>query len=219
MTTNPTSAHLAARPIACLAYGPAYSLVSRPAVQRAAALAGACLSVCLTAPAVAAPEPPNATQNAAGEAAANLLRGNTVRTTTAWPFVVGNPKPEDAIQVNPSLPTSLQNFKPGKVTAINGKAVSGTAGDGSACPNCVIELFLDDTDAITEALSSLAVVTATAAGTWSATLPNALASGQGIRTTSTSAQFNTIAGLNAGTTTGLSRLYRIHRVFVPRVGR
>jgi len=84
MTTNPTSAHLAARPIACLAYGPAYSLVSRPAVQRAAALAGACLSVCLTAPAVAAPEPPNATQNAAGEAAANLLRGNTAQAITLY---------------------------------------------------------------------------------------------------------------------------------------
>ena len=38
------------------------------------------------------------------------------------------------------------------MTAIVGAQVSGANGDGSTCPNCVIEVFLDDADAITEAL-------------------------------------------------------------------
>jgi hypothetical protein len=82
----------------------------------------------------------------------------------------------------------------------------------------VIEVFLDDNDAITETLQSLAVVTASAQGTWSAVLPAALTQGQGLRTTSTTAQFNTIAGLSAGTTTGLSPLYGAkYSVYLPMV--
>jgi hypothetical protein len=104
------------------------------------------------------------------------------------------------------------------VTTLNGTAVSGVSGDSSACPNCVIELFLDDTDAITEALQSLAVITATADGSWTATLPFALANEQGLRTTSTSAQFGTIPGISKGTTTGLSKLYGVqYRIYLPLV--
>ena len=129
-----------------------------------------------------------------------------------WP---GNPKPEDAIQLGPLLPDGFEYFKPAKVTGITGTRRQGVSGDSSACPNCVIELFLDDNDAITEALQSLAVVTATADGSWSATLPFALAKNQGVRTTSTSAQFGTIPNISKGTTTGLSRLYGVkyHGVF------
>ncbi|NTU63279.1 MAG: hypothetical protein HGB05_07725, partial [Chloroflexi bacterium] len=87
-----------------------------------------------------------------------------------------------------------------------------------ACPNCVIELFLDDNDAITEALQSLAVITATADGSWSAALPFALAKNEGVRTTSTSAAFGTIPNISKGTTTGLSRLYGIvYKVYLPVV--
>jgi hypothetical protein len=104
------------------------------------------------------------------------------------------------------------------VTQIAGVTVGGTSGAGSACPNCVIELFLDDADTIKEALQSLAVVTANASGNWTATLSTALAAGQGIRTTSTSAQYNTIPGMNAGTTTGLSELYRpLLKTYLPVV--
>ncbi len=82
----------------------------------------------------------------------------------------------------------------------------------------MIELFLDDTDTVTEALQSLAVITATADGSWSATLPFALAANQGVRTTSTSAQFGTIPNITKGTTTGLSNLYRsAYKVFLPAV--
>lgn len=146
------------------------------------------------------------------------LRGNVIKQSNAWPSVSGNPKPEDAIQLGPLLPDGYEFFKPAKVTTINGKAVSGTSGDSSACPNCVVELFLDDTDTITEAMQSLVVVTATASGDWSATLPFALSDSQGIRTTSTSAQFGTIPNISKDTTTGLSALYRAaFKIFLPVV--
>ena len=110
---------------------------------------------------------------------------------------------------------AFQAFKPAKVTEIDGVSVSG---DGSACPNCTVEIFLDDVDAIAEALQSLAVVTAAADGSWSATLPFELSPSQGLRTTSTTAQFNTIPGMGAGTTTGLSALYVSgHEVYLPLV--
>jgi hypothetical protein len=136
---------------------------------------------------------------------ANTLRGNVIAKNRAWPQIDGSARPEDAIQVNPSLPDPFENFVPAKVTDIDGVTVKGSA--GSPCANCVIELFLDDTDDVVEALASLAVVTANAQGNWTATLPAPLTSDQGIRTTSTTAQFNTIANISAGTTSGLSDLY------------
>ncbi len=139
---------------------------------------------------------------------ANTLRGNIIKKNTPWGEIEGNNSPEDAIQMTKSLPDAFLYFQPAKVTGINGIAVSGTSGDGSPCPNCVIEIFLEDTDSINEALQSLAVVTANASGNWTATLPLELTSGQGLRTTSTTAQNNTIPGMSLGTTTGLSILYR-----------
>jgi hypothetical protein len=138
---------------------------------------------------------------------ANTLRGNVIKKSTPWGEIEGNNSPEDAIQVTKSLPTAYRNFIPAKVTLINGLNVSGTNGTGSLCPNCVIEIFLEDPDTINESLKSLAVVTANASGDWNATLPAILTAGQGLRTTSTTAQFNTITGLSAGTTTGLSQYY------------
>ncbi len=147
---------------------------------------------------------------------ANTLRGNVIKKTTSWGKVEGNDNVEDAIQVTKSLPTAYRNFMPAKVTLVNGVQVSGTNGTGSLCPNCVIEIFLEDSDTINEGLKSLAVVTANASGNWTATLPAKLTLGQGLRTTSTTAQFNTIAGLSAGTTTGLSQFYPGYRqLFLP----
>ncbi len=150
---------------------------------------------------------------------ANTLRSNVIIKTGAWPQVDGNPEPEDAIQIGPGLPAAFQNFLPAQVTSIDGVTVSGTAGTGSACPNCVIELFLDDGEETVQALASLAVVTADPQGNWTATLSTALAQGEGIRTTSTTAQWGTIDNMGAETTTGLSQLYTIQpeifRVFLP----
>lgn len=137
----------------------------------------------------------------------NTLRGNTVKKTTPWPEIEGNPKPEDAIQMGTSLPDPLELFVSAEVTSIEGTAVIGTAGQNSPCPNCVVEVFLDDNDMIVEALESLGITTANANGQWSFTLPYELSSGQGLRTTSTTAAYNTIPNIYAGTTAGLSELY------------
>ena len=151
---------------------------------------------------------------------ANTMRGNVIKKLTPWGEIEGNNSPEDAIQITKSLPDAFRNFKPAAVANIDGTAVTGTAGAASPCPNCIVELFLDDTDAITETLQSLAVVTANASGNWSATLPAPLATGQALRTTSTTAQNNTITGMSLGTTTGLSVLYRAaYKVFLPTLPR
>ena len=51
-----------------------------------------------------------------------------------------------------------------------------------------------------------------------AVLPAALTQGQGLRTTSTSAQFGTIPNISKDTTTGLSRLYGVtYKVYLPMV--
>lgn len=138
---------------------------------------------------------------------ANLLRGNIIKQRSAWTQVEDNPAAEDAIQLGKSLPAPLLAFAPAGVTQIDGRTVSGTSGAASPCPDCVIELFLDDTDNIKEALQPLALVTAEADGTWTAELPAELTKTQGLRTTSTTAKYNTITGISAGTTTGLSALY------------
>jgi hypothetical protein len=109
--------------------------------------------------------------------------------------------------LGPSIPDSFRNFNPARVTEIDGKNVKGTNGIGSPCPKCVVELFLDDKDGIKEALESLAVVTADNNGNWTATLPSLLAADERLRTTSTTATYNTIPNKRAGTTTGLSGLY------------
>jgi hypothetical protein len=137
----------------------------------------------------------------------NMLRTNIIKKNSAWPEVEGNPEAEDAIQVGASMTEEFRNFLPAKVTDIDGTAVSGTSGDNSPCPNCVVEIFLDDGDSIVETLQSLAVITADGSGNWSATLPFELSGSQGLRTTSTTAQYNTIPNMNADTTTQLSELY------------
>jgi hypothetical protein len=147
---------------------------------------------------------------------ANTLRNNTIKKTTDWPQIEGNPAPEDAIQFGPTVPSALRTFKPARVTLIEGTLVRGASGTNSDCPNCTIEVFLDNTDVVTEALQSLGTATANSNGRWSLTLPFELAGDQGIRTTSTSAQFNTIPGLSADTTTKLSVLYAPERkVYLP----
>ena len=75
---------------------------------------------------------------------------------------------------------------------------------------------------ITEALQSLAVVTADENGDWSANLPASLADGQGLRTMSTLPEDWTITNLDEGTTSNLSVLYGSgteYEIFLPVVVR
>jgi len=147
---------------------------------------------------------------------AKTLSGNVIRRSTPWVLPDGAVKADDAILRYSGLPDSFEFFNPAEVTDINGTTVTGTAGTGNPCPNCIIELFLDDNDGINEALQSLGTTTANASGNWSFTLAAPLASGYGIRTTSTTAQYNTIPNMNAGTTAGLSVLYmRSYKIYLP----
>ncbi len=139
------------------------------------------------------------------------FRANVIKNRFQWAEDDINPEPEDAIQLGPSLPDSYRFFNPARVTEIDGTKVKGTNGVGSPCPKCIVELFLDDKDAINEALQSLAVVTANDNGSWSATIPFELNENQRLRTTSTTAKYNTIPNRRAGTTTGLSGLYQAQR--------
>jgi len=150
----------------------------------------------------------------------NTLRKNVIIKYTPWGDVEGQASPEDAIQVAENMPTAFKNFKPAAVTSIEGVLISGTAGANSPCNLCTIEIFLDDDDGINEAIQSLAVVTADANGNWTATLPAALTAGQGLRTTTTTYEYGDIAGMYAGTTTGLSELYVPgYEVFLPMISR
>ena len=147
----------------------------------------------------------------------NTLRSNIIRRADAWPGEQGNnPFSEDAIAYGPHVPDELRTFTPARVTQVNGTSVQGTSGQGSPCPLCTVELFLDDTDAVTEALTSLVIVTADGNGNWNATLPAPLEPGQGLRTMSTVPDNWTITGLDAGTTSNLSWLQAARRqVFLP----
>jgi CSLREA domain-containing protein len=148
----------------------------------------------------------------------NTLQGNIIKRESSWPPEQGaNPFPEDAIAYGPTVPDELRTFTPAQVLEVNGTTVTGAAGEGSPCPNCTIEVFLDDTDAITETLQSLDLVTADGNGDWTATLPAELEPGEGLRTMSTVPDSFTIPGLDPGTTSNLSVLYAEYLVFLPLI--
>jgi hypothetical protein len=154
----------------------------------------------------------------------NTLRGNTIKRTSAWPGEQGdNTFPENAIAYGGGAPDALKAFRPAVVTEIDGTRVTGVSGssqNGQACAYCTIELFLDDTDTVTEALQSLVTITADGSGDWSATLPAPLADGQGLRTMSTVPDEWTIDDLDAGTTSNLSPLYANNfNIYLPLVMR
>jgi hypothetical protein len=115
--------------------------------------------------------------------------------------------PGNVYAFGPAVNQSLSTFAPAKITGINGTSVAGTSGDGSPCPGCIIDFYLDDVDNIGEALEYLGTTTADAEGNFTFTLPQVLASGTGIRTNSTSQSSGVIPNYGAGTTTRTSKLY------------
>lgn len=145
----------------------------------------------------------------------NTIQKNIIKRKTQWPGAQSNNTfAEDAIAYGPTIPSYLKNFEPAAITSISGKTVMGTSGVGSPCPNCVVELFLDDVNPVKECKKSLKRVTADAEGNWTATLPSALTATQGLRTMSTVPDALTIIGLKQGTTSNISELYRIPKVKV-----
>lgn len=111
------------------------------------------------------------------------------------------------------VPAALRNFNPAAITQINGVNVTGANGANSLCATCVIEVFLDEIDTVTETLESLGVTTADGNGNWSFTLGRTLALTEGLRTASTTVVdgqiFNASGTItySAGTTTKISTIY------------
>jgi hypothetical protein len=134
-----------------------------------------------------------------------------------------------AIFFGPTVPGRYANFNPAQITSISGTSVSGTNGpDGiippsttfpSTCNGCTIEVYADDADSNVETLELLGSTTSSSTdGTWSLTLSRELASGEGLRTISTTSEFDQIQNLVAGTSTGVSELYIANNVvYVPLV--
>ncbi len=131
----------------------------------------------------------------------NLLSGTLIGRQSPWPAG------ETAVQLAASLPEAFRAFKPAKVTSQSDDFIKGRSGEGSPCPNCVIEIFLDDKDNVAETLELVAVVTADANGFWEAELTQPIHPSNGFRTMSTTAADDTIPGMSDGTTSGLSQLY------------
>lgn len=128
------------------------------------------------------------------------VQGNVIRDSL-W----------EAFDFGDVLPSTLRLFNPAAVTIIDGTSVSGTSGQDSPCANCIVELFLDQVDTVSETLESLAKVTADGSGNWVASLPRTLAITEGLRTASTTAvdgQITHPSGVySAGTTTKISAIY------------
>jgi hypothetical protein len=132
---------------------------------------------------------------------ANTLSGNLIRREQPWP------EAEDAVKFGSQVPQSLKNFMPARVTGAFCTVINGTYGFESPCPNCDVEIFLDDRDNFAETLQSLAVVSADASGNWRAILPRPLTGREGLRLMSTIRTDQSVTGLSSGTTSGLSALY------------
>jgi len=134
-----------------------------------------------------------------------------------------------AIFFGPLVPERYANFNPAQITSIDGTSVTGTNGpDGvippnetfpSTCNGCTIEVFADDTDDTIETLELLGTTTSsTTDGTWSLTLSRELNTGEGLRTISTTSEFDQIQNLVAGTSTGVSVLYSsAETVYLPLI--
>lgn len=114
---------------------------------------------------------------------------------------------EKAINFAGTIPDAWRFFEPAQITSISGTAVAGTNADGYPCPNCEIDIYLDDTDELQEALAHVTTVTADANGDFSFTLPAPLESGQGLRTVSVSQAFGVIGNRGSGTMTQMSDLF------------
>ncbi len=115
--------------------------------------------------------------------------------------------PGEVYAFGAEVPDTLRLFEPAKITKLEGLVVSGTSGDGSPCPGCTIDLYLDNGDGNQEALQYMGSATADGNGDFSITLAAPLPDGQGIRTGSTTQSSGVIGNFGAGTSTKLSKLY------------
>ena len=133
------------------------------------------------------------------------LRNNIVRDST-----------NKVIEYGPAVTSTLRLFEPPKIIIISDTLVVGETQPGYDCPNCLIELYLDDLtqgqDAL-ELLTTAVVQNITGTARFTATLPRPLAAGEGIRLTATTQDPNVIGIFRAGTTTKMSPAYGPDAIF------
>lgn len=115
--------------------------------------------------------------------------------------------PSNVFKFGPAVPEILRTFKSAKLTNVDGTTLSGTNGDNSPCPGCLIDFYTDDGDAIGETLSYLGSTTADSNGDFTFTMTDTLPSGAGIRTNSTTQAAGVIGSYGAGTTAATSKLF------------
>ncbi len=130
--------------------------------------------------------------------------GNTIRRNIVKNGI------EKYTEFGPQLLATQKTFEPAVVTSINGVNISGKPhqsnifGDPSPCPNCIIDFYLDNSDAALDALVHLGSTVADGNGDFTFTLNTPLANGFGIRTTSTTTADNIIPSTWSGTTSEMS---------------
>ena len=115
--------------------------------------------------------------------------------------------PGDILTFANGIKDSLRFFKPARITKIDGTTVEGEAETDYPCPNCTIDLYLDDTDDIQEAFVWIGEVDADSDGKFTFEMANELPENRGIRTMATTNNSGVITGFGADTTTEASQLY------------
>ncbi len=134
------------------------------------------------------------------------VRNNIVRDSTNM-----------VIEYGPSIPESLRLFDPPRIVSITGTLVVGETEVGSDCPNCLVELYLDDLDDGQDALELLKIAVidnVTGTARFTATLDSPLPANHGIRVAATTQDDYVIGDFLAGTTTALSPAYAPDATFV-----
>jgi len=134
------------------------------------------------------------------------VQGNVIEDSAKQAFKFGDKVPEALRLFNPAAVTNI-------ATTAGETLITGTNGLNSLCEACVVELFLDHVDMVTETLESLGKTVADGSGDWTFTLDRTLALTEGIRTASTTASDGQIQNesgsivYSEGTTTKISQIY------------
>ncbi len=127
------------------------------------------------------------------------IRDNIVRDST-----------EKVIYYGPSTPEELRLFEPPRIVSVDGTQVVGETEEGYDCPNCLVELYLDDLDDGQDALELLTTATiddVAGIARFTATMTSQLPDNRGIRVAATTQDDYVIGDFLAGTTTKLSPAY------------
>jgi hypothetical protein len=115
--------------------------------------------------------------------------------------------PGDIYQFGEDVPEALALFEPARITRISGMTIAGTQEASSPCPGCLIDLYLDDDDAIQDAFAHLGSAVADASGAFTLTMAAPLPGSASVRTSSTTQTEEVIGGLGPGATSKISRLF------------